>query len=224
MADDRRRLTLAGAAPATARPPLVFDKIGVVGLDAVGGAIALACRHAWPSALVIGMDANDVLDRAMVRHLVDVGADDPGIVGGAGLVILAAPPGRNPALLARLVERLEQPVVLTDVLGTRRAVLETAAPLPPHIAFVSGHPLLGTETDAGDAAQPGLLANRPWLLMPEGAEPAVDRLVAFVEALGAKPHRLTADEHDRLLAFLHASGETVDALFSTNRWREVVRP
>ena len=45
--------------------PLVFDKIGIVGLGLVGGSIALAAREIWPTSLVIGVDNKDVLETAM---------------------------------------------------------------------------------------------------------------------------------------------------------------
>ena len=48
--------------------PPVFERIAIVGLGLVGGSIALAARQAWPASLVIGVDRNDVLERAMIRH------------------------------------------------------------------------------------------------------------------------------------------------------------
>ncbi|HXS30393.1 MAG TPA: hypothetical protein VN755_06125, partial [Steroidobacteraceae bacterium] len=54
--------------------PPVFQRVGVIGLGLIGGSIALAARDVWPSALVIGVDRKDVLERAMVRHAIDVAA------------------------------------------------------------------------------------------------------------------------------------------------------
>ena len=53
-------------------------------------------------------------------------------------------------------------------------------------------------------ARPDLFAGRPWLLTPtsEAAGDAVDKLSAFVRALGAEPRVVSVAAHDRLLAYL----------------------
>ena len=56
--------------------PIVFEKIGIVGLGLIGGSIALASRQIWPTSLVIGVDNKDVLETAMRLHAIDVAADD----------------------------------------------------------------------------------------------------------------------------------------------------
>ena len=57
--------------------PPVFEKVAVIGLGLIGGSIALAARRHWPSALVIGIDRKDVLEKAMVLHAIDVAAAAP---------------------------------------------------------------------------------------------------------------------------------------------------
>ena len=71
--------------------PPVFEKIAIVGLGLIGGSMALAARKTWPRCLVIGVDDKDVLERAMVRHAIDVAASDLTVIGEADLVVLAAP-------------------------------------------------------------------------------------------------------------------------------------
>jgi len=58
-------------------------------------------------------------------------------------------------------------------------------------------------------------AGRPWLLTPtgDGAGPALEKLTAFVEALGATPRIVGVDAHDRLMAYLsHLPQLTASAL------------
>ena len=97
-----------------ASPP-PFARIGIVGLGLIGGSLALACRRRWPQALVIGVDRNDVLEAAVVRHAIDVAADDLDMLAGAELVVLAAPVEANLALLARLDAHVEGEALVTDV-------------------------------------------------------------------------------------------------------------
>jgi prephenate dehydrogenase len=199
--------------PASGAPPL-FDKIGIVGLGLIGGSIALAARQLWPKALVIGVDNKDVLETAMRLHAIDVAADDPYVLAEADLVILAAPVKQNIELLAALDENVTQPAVVTDVGSTKRAIVDAARGLPQKFTFIGGHPLGGAAKGGLENARPDLFVGRPWLLTPSTeAGEAVEKLSAFVTALGAVPRVVDVATHDRLLAFLsHLPQLTASAL------------
>ncbi len=184
--------------------PLIFEKIGIVGLGLIGGSIALAAREIWPKALVIGVDNKDVLETAMRLHAIDVAADDLIVLAEADLVILAAPVQQNIALLAALDENVRTPAIVTDTSSTKRAVVDAARLLPPRFTFIGGHPLGGGAHGGLEHARADLFAKRPWLFTPAGdaGGAAVEKLSAFVRALGAEPRVLSASAHDRLLAFL----------------------
>ena len=195
--------------------PLVFGKIGIVGLGLIGGSIALAAREIWPSALVIGVDNKDVLETAMRLHAIDVAADDLIVLAEADVVILAAPARQNIALLGELDENVHQPAIVTDTGSTKRAIVEAAHGLPPRFTFVGGHPLGGAAKGGLEHARPDLFKGRPWLLTPsgEGSGQAVEQLSAFARALGAEPQIVDPAAHDRLLAFLsHLPQLTASAL------------
>jgi len=192
----------------------IFHKVGIVGLGLIGGSIALAARQIWPASLVIGVDNKDVLETAMRLHAIDVAADDPYILAEADLVILAAPVKQNIELLRELDDNLTQPAVVTDVGSTKRAIVEAARRLPPKFVFIGGHPLGGAAQGGLEHARPDLFTGRPWLLTPsmEGGD-AVEKLSAFVKALGAEPRVVDVATHDRLLAFLsHLPQLTASAL------------
>jgi prephenate dehydrogenase len=208
----------------------VFEKIGIVGLGLIGGSIALAARQLWPKALVIGVDNKDVLETAMRLHAIDVAADDLIVLAEADVVILAAPVKANIALLADLDENVRQPAVVTDTGSTKREIVAAAAGLPARFAFVGGHPLAGAAQGGLEQARPDLFSGRPWLLTPASAQagdarasarqagqdvagPELIKLTEFVRALGAVPRVLSAQAHDRLLAFLsHLPQLTASAL------------
>jgi prephenate dehydrogenase len=209
------------------RPPQtpIFQKVGIVGLGLIGGSIALAARQIWPAALVIGVDNKDVLETAMRLHAIDVAADDPYILAEADLVILAAPVRQNIALLRDLADYVTQPAVVTDVGSTKRAIVDAARGLPPKFVFVGGHPLGGAARGGLEHARPDLFTGRPWLLTPSESlsrrsdakadGDAVEKLLAFVKALGAEPRILDVAAHDRLLAFLsHLPQLTASALMN----------
>ena len=204
MSEEARRL-LPMAEDEEPSTPLVFERIAIVGLGLIGGSLALAARKAFPRALVIGVDRNAVLEKAMVRHAIDVAAEDLMIASEADLVVLAAPVGDNLHLLSRLGSVLDRPAVVTDVGSTKRAIMDAATQLPPNLVFVGGHPLAGSARSGIDHARADLFTDRPWLFTPGagGDDAAIERLATFVTALGAVPKRLgSAAEHDHLVAFL----------------------
>ena len=193
----------------------IFGKIGIVGLGLIGGSIALASRQIWPSALVIGVDDKDVLELAMRLYAIDVAADDLIVLAEADVVILAAPVRENITLLAALDENVHQAAIVTDTGSTKRAVVDAARALPARLTFVGGHPLGGAARGGLEHARPDLFMGRPWLLTPtgDGTGEAVEKLSAFVRALGAEPRVVSVAEHDRLLAYLsHLPQLTASAL------------
>ena len=193
----------------------IFEKIGIVGLGLIGGSIALAARQIWPASLVIAVDNKDVLETAMRLHAIDVAADDLIVLAEADLVILAAPVRQNLRLLGELDENVKRAAVVTDTGSTKRSMVEAARALPSRFTFIGGHPLGGAAVGGLDHARPELFKGRPWLLTPadDSAGDALDRLMAFVRALGAVPRVLGAEAHDRLLAYLsHLPQLTASAL------------
>jgi prephenate dehydrogenase len=193
----------------------IFAKIGIVGLGLIGGSIALAARELWPASLVIAVDNKDVLETAMRLHAVDVAADDLIVLAEADIVILAAPVRQNLAILEQLDENVHQAAVITDTGSTKREIVEAAGKLPPRFTFVGGHPLGGAAKSGLEHARPDLFKGRPWLFTPadDRSGASLEKLLAFVTALGAEPRVVTARAHDRLLAFLsHLPQLTASAL------------
>jgi len=196
----------------TGSPP-IFEKIGIVGLGLIGGSVALKARELWPTSLVIAVDNKDVLETAMRLHAIDVAADDLIVLAEAELVVLAAPVKQNIALLEELDAHVRVPAVVTDTGSTKRDIVAAARSLPPRFTFIGGHPLGGAAKGGLEHARPDLFAGRPWLLTPDGADSAIQKLSGFIRALGAEPRMLAADAHDRLLAFLsHLPQLTASAL------------
>ncbi len=168
--------------------PPVFRHIAVVGLGALGGSLAMAFRQAWPSALVIGVDRPDVLETAMRRTIVDLGAEDLMIAGGADLVVLAGTPEENGRVLALLADAVPGDAVITDTGGGAGGVVSVAGSLPGRLAFVVGRPLVDSVAGGIDDARAGVFAGRSWLLAPLTAAPDVlARLQSAVRAVGAEP-------------------------------------
>ena len=199
-------------ASSSAEPP-PFERIAIVGFGLIGASLAMAIRRRWQGGLILAVDRKHVLEAAMREHAADVGADDLGMVAEADLIVLAAPVRQNFEVLERLPEFISKPAVVTDVSSTKREIIRKAQTLPAHLSFAGGHPLAGSAAGGIAAARPDLFTGRPWILTTPAPAATLDRLEAFVSALGAVPLRMDADAHDTLLAYLsHLPQLTVSAL------------
>ena len=197
--------------PASHPPP--FERIAIVGLGLIGGSLALAIRRKWSGGLIIAVDRKDVLEAGMRMHAADVSADDPGMIAGADLVVLAAPVRQNIAFLRQLPDLLDGEALITDVGSTKGEIADAARQLPGHLTFIGGHPLAGAARGGLAAARAELFDGRPWLLTTPAPEPALRRLETLFRGVGASPLRMGAGDHDRLLASLsHLPQLTVSAL------------
>jgi len=190
-------------------PP--FESIAIVGLGLIGGSIALGIRDRWPESRVFGVDSDPVLAHALGAGAIERGFDSVAALPDTSLIILAAPVRQNIDLLQQIGSAgrvLSDPAnrrpVVTDVSGTKREIV-TAARTPSRVlTFVGGHPLGGGERGGFAFARPDLFAGRPWIFTPDGDESAdaVERLSRFVTGLGARPCVLSAEDHDRVMAYV----------------------
>jgi prephenate dehydrogenase len=179
-------------------PP--FESIAIVGLGLIGGSIALGVRERWPESRVFGVDSEAVLAHALGGGAIERGFESIGALPTTSLIVLAAPVRQN----IELLQQIKRPAVATDVSGTKRDIVSAARALPPGTIFVGGHPLGGGERGGFAFARPDLFAGRPWIFTPDGddATEAVERLSRFVTGLGARPCILSAEEHDRVMAYV----------------------
>ena len=179
-------------------PP--FDSIAVVGLGLIGGSIALGVRERWPESRVFGVDSEAVIAHALGAGAIERGFDSVAALPDTSLIVLAAPVRQN----IELLRQINRSAVATDVGGTKRDIVSAARALSPATTFVGGHPLGGGERGGFAFARPDLFAGRPWIFTPEGnhSGDAVERLSRFVTGLGAKPSILSAEEHDRVMAYV----------------------
>jgi prephenate dehydrogenase len=184
-------------------PP--FARVALVGLGLIGGSIAFAARRAWPAIQVIGVDRGPVLRQALARRAIDTASQDLASAASADLVVLAAPVRQNVALLREVARHAPPATVITDVGGTKRAIVEVAQALPRPVTFVGGHPLGGGARGGFEFATAGLFARRPWIFTAsegEAAGLALERLTRFAAGLGAVPATMTAAAHDHLMALI----------------------
>jgi prephenate dehydrogenase len=200
-----------------------FHRIAIIGVGLIGGSIAFAARRTFPDATIIGVDTDDVVVAARQLGALTHASTRLAGIRGADLVVLAAPVQANLGILWSLPEFVDPTTLVTDTGSTKRAIVDKAAALAGRLTFVGGHPLAGAARGGIEASRVDLFERRPWVLTPTASTPRapLDRLVSFIQSLGARPLEIDAAEHDRLLAFtshlpqltasalMHVVGDTV---------------
>jgi prephenate dehydrogenase len=177
-----------------------FRRVAIVGFGLIGGSIAQAASRRWPTIQIVPIEPQAEAGLAAVA--------------GADLVVLSAPVLANIALLAELPPHVSPSTIVTDTGSTKRATI-AAAERVPSVAFIGGHPMAGSARGGLAQARSDLFDGRPWILTPPAnhAQESLERLEAFVEGLGAVPHIMTPELHDRFVgAVSHLPQLTASAL------------
>ena len=171
--------------------------VGIVGLGLVGGSLARDLAAAgWR---VLGTDRDPTTARRARADGVVAGPIDPGAVD---LVVLAVPVRAAAGWLRSLADSVAPTAVVTDVGSTKRGVVEAAGAAGLGDRFVGSHPLAGDHRSGWTASRTGLFDDAPvWLTpTPETDPGALAAVEALWRAVGGRPRRITAEDHDRLLA------------------------
>lgn len=176
--------------------------IAVVGLGLIGGSAAMRIRQVWPGARLFGVDDTAVLDEAARRGLIDERISTLAELPACDVVLLAAPVPVLRSMLADWPDAVAHSLI-TDTGSTKRQIMSAAARVP---RFVGGHPVAGHAAGGLAHAAATLFDGRPWVIVPSqtGADAAGNArtLAALVTALGATPIEMSAEHHDRTMAYV----------------------
>lgn len=178
-------------------------KIAIVGLGLMGGSLALALKD--KCAALYGIDSDRLtLELARADQIVDEADSDPArLLPEADLVVLATPVPAIIDFIKILPSFLQNACMLLDLGSTKSDILQAMAALPENFDPVGGHPICGKEKLGLQNAEAGLFESAPFVITPLArttlrAREAVEQLVA---ALDARLIEMSAEEHDRALAF-----------------------
>jgi prephenate dehydrogenase len=193
--------------------------------------LGLALRRAGSGSEVVGFDISpDNLHRAAREGAITRSCGTLAeVCEGAQVLVLAPPVRAILRLLPEIAPHVQQNTLVTDTGGTKAEIVRVAeAALPPHAAFVGGHPLAGRLTAGVDQSSGDMFLGATYCLTPTPTAPqwGVGTAVQFVEELGAQPHFLTPEEHDALLAGAShlpyfASAAIVRAVTGQQSWSEM---
>jgi prephenate dehydrogenase len=183
-----------------------LGKLAIAGVGLIGGSFALALRRQNAVERIVGIGRSAAtLVRARELGIIDeAAASIADAMEGADLVLIAAPVAQTEAILASIRPHLKPGTIVTDAGSTKTDVVAAARrALGDKIGqFTPGHPIAGREKNGPEAATPDLYRGKKVILTPlaENAAKDVECVSAAWEACGARIHRLTPEEHDRVFA------------------------
>lgn len=194
---------------------MLNDKaVCIVGLGLMGGSLGLALRGRCRTVTGVARRP-ETIAQALALAAIDWGTTDPlRAVAAADVVILATPVRTIMALIQTLAPAMRPGALLTDLGSTKADVVAALDRTAGAIQVCGGHPLCGRELSGLSAAQPDLYQGRVYVVAPgqRTSAEAVALTEAIALAAGARPLRMNAAEHDRLVAaishlpYLQAAG------------------
>jgi prephenate dehydrogenase len=197
MKQELRRDTPAASVPSTRPAVAPVRTLAVVGTGLLGSSVGLSARRA--GIRVSGWDADEATLREAggAKALDTVAGSLSDAVGDAELVVVAVPVGSLAETMRDVLAAVPEDATVTDVGSTKRGLAQV-----DDARLVPGHPLAGGATGGPARAAADMFDGATWFLtpFPSSDQARVELVERFVSSLGARPIRLDADTHDRVLA------------------------
>ena len=184
---------------------IAYRHIALIGLGLIASSITHAARRAGFEGRITGSARTAATRETALKIGIcdEVFESAAEAVAGADLVVLCVPVGAMAAVAEEIAPHLAPGATVTDVGSVKRQIITDVGPhIPEGVHFIPGHPLAGTEQSGPEAGFASLFDNKWCLFTPvEGTDAdALDRLLAFWQALGSKTDVMEAGHHDLVLA------------------------
>lgn len=176
--------------------------IALIGLGLMGGSLALSLKPRCRRLNAYDPD-HATLELARRQEIVHLADNAPTkVLADADLVILACPVPAIMDWIRRLPEYIQHPCIVLDIGSSKRAIVAALESLPANFDPIGGHPICGRERLSLENAERFLYRDAPFVLTPlkRTSNNARSAALQIVDALGANPIWLNADNHDRILA------------------------
>lgn len=199
--------------------------VAIIGFGYMGASMALDLLD--QGVRVIAYDVPDVLSglKELQRFQGVEIAASLADAATADLVVLAAPIQINLRILNEIAPDLSNTRLVIDVGSTKRAIVAAAESLSLGERFVGCHPLCGSASSGWKHSLPGLFRDRRvYLCRTAESDESTTRLAtAFWQSLGAIVETMTADEHDRLLAWTSHLPQALSTLLGATLGKRGIR-
>jgi prephenate dehydrogenase len=178
-------------------------RVAILGLGLMGGSLALSLHGKVLEIRAADPDL-EALSLALQMGIVDVAARGAGeILGGADLIVLAAPVRVNLELVKALPDWMpEGEAVVLDLGSTKIDICAAYAALPERFDPLGGHPMGGKERGGLANAGAEVFHGTTFALvsLPRTSPRARAVAESLARLLGSRPLWVEADTHDRWAA------------------------
>lgn len=184
----------------------MIERLCIIGVGLIGGALARALKRAGACREVVGCGRDEAaLRRAIELGVIDRYHTDPAqAVQGADVIVLAVPLGAMEPVLRSIAPFIDARAVITDVGSAKGCVVAAAEAVfgAVPVRFVPGHPIAGTEKSGVDASFAELFERRRVILtpLPETDRAAHALVRRMWECAGAEVVDMEVVHHDEVLA------------------------
>lgn len=169
----------------------------------MGGSLALSLKGRC--AALIGIDPHlPTLELALSNRTVDYAASDlAASPRRVDVLILATPVPTILNLLRELPSFISYPCIVMDIGSTKREIVQVMSALPDDFEPIGAHPICGKEKLGLENASADLYQNAPFVITPltRTTARACSAAKQIISAVGASLMEMSADQHDRELAF-----------------------
>jgi prephenate dehydrogenase len=221
--------------------PTPFASLTVIGLGLLGGSFAMASRSRYPGIPIFAVDPNsDTRAYARKHQIVDHCFTDISeaidrlgkkwshnstlieeslasqSVDAPHLVVLACHLEKNLELLEIIASTVTLgSVIVTDIGSCKRAISQKAEEFQLS-CFIPAHPMAGKAVSGLENATDLLFVDKGYLICPlaMNQEKDLQRLKGFIQKIGGIPRSLSAEEHDRAMAYVSHLPQTYATLLA----------
>ena len=189
----------------TASAPRPIERVAVVGTGLMGTSVALAAARAGATVTGWDVDPPTTARAAAVGGFMGAATLEEAVMGAELVVVCTPIPMIADSVAAALSATTD--AIVTEVGSIMDSVAREVAERADGDdlrRFVPGHPMGGSERSGPEHASPSVLDGIVWVLSETAStDPAAVEVVeTWVAGLGARPVRMPADRHDRLVAFV----------------------
>ena len=173
-------------------------RLGIAGVGLIGGSIALRARAAIPGVRIAGFDTDaGTVARALERGILDAPAASlAALAAQSETLVIALPVDATDAALDALAGTPGAALVI-DVASVKGLFSRHAERVAN---YVGTHPMAGRERGGIDAADADLFLGASWAHTPHADPALVERVRAFIRAMGARALEVDAAAHDEIVA------------------------
>ncbi len=183
------------------------SKITIYSVGLLGGSLGLALKNSGFEGTITGLSSEKSIETALNLGCIDEGysySELEKVISDTDLLILCSPINAIIKTIGHLSNlKLPENLIITDVGSTKQQILTAAKNLPPHVHFIGGHPMAGSEKSGPSASDPYLFQNAIYVLSPANSTPSEREhsFAHFLEKfLGCRTLFLAPDTHDKIAA------------------------